>query len=225
MYIPQMLTGLAALVSPSADEIKTTVTLKPARGSIGASDLAAAHQVVSSRLEQLELGGQYEIVVREEEQRLNVTLPKNQKTPYVIKVITHVGDIEFIDGGIDIPPVGEEMEAAAWSGESRSEYATLFTGQGIEEIISPNPDTGELFYRIILQPEAARRVDTFNTRNGHYICVVFDREITNCSTMYHWSDDVLDILPHLSSDAGLNLSELGFFLASGPLPAEFEVVN
>jgi preprotein translocase subunit SecD len=181
-----------------------------------------AHQVLSKRLEEMYPHQNYQITIHNN--RLEVVLPTNENTPYTIHVITQVGEIEFVDGGNKLPRAGQLVEKE--DGIPENTYQTLFTGREITTIVPPNSDTGEIFYQFQLQPTAAQRVaDFIRSSNKAYACLVIDKQIVNCSTMYHLSGNTLDILPNLGGETGMNLADLAIFLKSGPLPASLEVIT
>jgi preprotein translocase subunit SecD len=107
----------------------------------------------------------------------------------------------------------------------RHVYPLLFSGHEIREVVPPDPETGEIFYQLSLQPEAAQRFADFAETNEGYICLAIDGEVINCSTMYHWSGTMIKILPDLGSGANISLADLAIFLESGPLPAPLRVIT
>lgn len=221
LYLPRMVANVAAYLPDEVDVLGTTFTLQPIGQPLSPAELQQAQRVVENRLEQLNLTGKYKIVARPEEDQLQVTLPDNNETPRIISVITHVGEVAFVDGGLESPPLGEQLVLSADPSEQLPQVEPLFTGNDISTVIGPNTDAGDLFYQIQLKPAAAGR---FNVSAGGYVCLALDSVVTNCSKMYHWSNGTLEILPDLG-EAGLSLSDVGIFLESGPLPAPFEVVN
>ena len=60
------------------------------------------------------------------------------------------------------------------------------------------------------------------TEPGGYICMVMDGQVLNCSVMYHFAGNSIEILPGLSSGTGISLADLAIFLESGPLPVPIE---
>jgi hypothetical protein len=48
--------------------------------------------------------------------------------------------------------------------------------------------------------------------------MVIDQQVINCSSMYHLTDNTLDILPSLGSGNAISLNDLAVFVESGPLP-------
>jgi preprotein translocase subunit SecD len=143
---------------------------------------------------------------------LVVRLPHGQNIPYIAVVISSVGEIKFIDGGQNSPPVGQADAPSQI-------YQTLFTGQEIESAEPPDSTAGQIFYRLTLQPAASERLATFiQTQPQRYICMVVDGQVLNCSVMYHQAGNTIEILPGLSSGTFLSLADLAIFLESGPLP-------
>jgi preprotein translocase subunit SecD len=95
----------------------------------------------------------------------------------------------------------------------------LFTGQEVEAAELPDSATGQIFYRLTLQPTAADRLNAFiETQQNGYLCMVMDGQVLNCSLMYHQSGNTVEILPGLSSGTILSLADLAIFIDSGPLP-------
>ena len=90
---------------------------------------------------------------------MQVSLPPGSNTPQVISVITHEGDARFIDAGSQLPQIGQLVAPDA--------YPTLFAGENIEAMIPPDPNSGELFYTITLDPNSAERLENFNSGSEH----------------------------------------------------------
>lgn len=222
MSVPRVLADLVAYLPGSVEMLGTTFTLQAADPTLDTADLLQARHIMARRLDQLNLTGTYEIVVLPEQNQLQVTLPENENSARVINVITHIGEIAFIDGGPESPPIGDRVSLVAHPSDRSLDYQSLFTGQDIDQIIAPDTNTGELFYQVKLQQDAAAH---FNVPGKNYVCLVLDEVVTNCSKMYHWSGSTLEILPNLGDDTGISLLDLGIFFNSGPLPAPFEVVN
>jgi hypothetical protein len=212
VYSAQALADLVLCPLP-AEGIHTQVILQPVNVAGQAVDVAAARLVVARRLQQLDLSGAY--ILASQDGQLALSLPATDQTPYVLDLITQVGQIEFIDGG-QTPPLGRLVQTG--------EYEILFTGQEISDMASPEAD-GQIFYRLRLTPAAAQRFTRFaEVESGRYICMVLDKHVINCSGMYHWgADNTLDILPNLASGAAVSLNDLVIFLESGPLPAPLKI--
>jgi preprotein translocase subunit SecD len=211
----------------SADDLNTRVILRPNTttspdAATLESNLLDARQVVARRLDQLNLSGPYYLV--NQPGQLAVALPESERTPYVINIITHVGEIEFIDGGTELPPLGRQIKTSLHANPNQNIYQILFTGQEVEEVIPPTSTTGQIFYCLTLNPAAAHRfADFVETQSDHYVCMVMDKQVINCSVMYHWNSNTLDILPNLSSGTMISLTDLAVFLDSGPLPVPLKV--
>jgi preprotein translocase subunit SecD len=184
------------------------------------TDLLIARQVVARRLEQLNLSGTYRLIAQDNQ--LTIMLPDHENTPYIVDIITHVGEIEFIDGGATLPPLGREIQTGLRTNPDQNVYRVLFSARGVEAVVPP--DSGQIFYRLTLNATAAQQfADFMGTQSGHYVCMVIDKQVINCSAMYHWTDNTLDILPSLGSGAVVSLADLAIFLNSGPLPVPLQV--
>ena len=150
-------------------------------------------------------------------------IPPVEDMPYLLNLITRIGQVEFIDGGVN-PPIGEQVDTTRSSAHNESAYQTLFVGNEINTVIPPDAQTGEIFYQLELAPEAAERFSTFDAqKTDAHVCLVIDKEVINCSKVYYWSGNTLDIMPKLSSGTGLGLADLAVLLNSGPLPALLDV--
>jgi hypothetical protein len=156
---------------------------------------------------------------------VEVILPDHENMAYIINIISRVGEVEFINGGQRTPPLGEQVEIGAEIASGDRVYPLLFSGHEIREVIPPDPETGEIFYQLSLQPEAAQRFADFAQAKEGYICLAIDGEVINCSTMYHWSGTVVKILPDMGSGANISLADLAIFLESGPLPVPLRVIT
>ncbi len=178
------------------------------------TELLEAREVVAQRLNQLNIPGSYQLVAQNG--HLSLTLLATEQTPYVIDLVSHVGQIEFIDGGATSPPLGRWMR--------QDVYDVLFTAQDVEVVTPPNTETGQIFYRLRLAPSSSQRMAEFvANQSDHYVCMVVDRQVINCSSMYHLTDDSLDILPSLGSGNMISLNDLAVFVKSGPLPIPLTV--
>ncbi len=187
-------------------------------------DVQDSQRVIKQRLEQMHLTGPSEVTVHGNQ--LAVRLPNNKNTPYVINIITHVGEVEFIDGGNISPPVGKIVNTGAESAYEENVYQTLFTGQEISTIVPSDPAAGDIFYQIELKPAAAQRVANFtNAETNTYACLAIDKQVINCSEMYYLSGNTLDILPKLNAATNIGVADMAIFLRSGPLPMSLEVVT
>ncbi len=227
-YSSRVIADLTVLYPTAVDLSGAKIVLRP--GTITSSQMPYhlvvedAGRVVSKRLEQLNLRGYYQVTI--EDNQLEVTVPPTENINQLISIISQKGQVEFINGGTQMPPVGQkvatETSPAVVDGGL---YPVLFVGAEINTVIPPDADSGEIFYQIELKPQAAERFSRFvENHTGAYICLVIDQQVINCSTMYHWANNTLDILPNLSSGTGLSLSDLAIFLNSGPLPVSLHVV-
>lgn len=196
--------------------LQTQLVLRPEQPV----NLADAGQVIARRLDQLNIPQSYQLVTHDS--YIKVTLPDTERTPYIIDLITRVGEIEFIDGGAVSPPLGQTMETGSSAVEGV--YPVLFAAQEVDDVVPPDTATGQIFYRLVLNSTGAERVTNFvENQPDHYVCMVVDQQVINCSSMYHWADQTLDILPSLGSGAVVSLSDLAVFIESGPLPASFNI--
>jgi preprotein translocase subunit SecD len=226
-YHPRALADWLLLSPTVVDDASVKIKLTPeqsanlSRVTLEASP-AHLQEVITLRLAQLKLKS-YEVQAAGE--GVEVILPDHENMAYIINIISRVGEVEFINGGQRTPPLGEKVEIGAETGSAQHVYPLLFSGREIREIAPPNPESGEIFYQISLQPEAAQRVADFAEAKEGYICLAIDGEVINCSTMYHWSGTMIKILPDLGSGAGLSLADLAVFLDSGPLPAPLRVIT
>jgi preprotein translocase subunit SecD len=207
------------------DQPGVKIVLGPKNGADPAAApkeyMLEAQRVINRRLDQLQ-PGTFDITVKHSQ--LEVHLPDQADLPAIIDIITRPGKVEFIHGGPDIPPVGQELETGPAAPAEGKRYQTLFRGRDIVAVHLP--DSGDIFYQIILHPATAGRMTDFMENNaGDYICLVIDREMINCSKIYYWSGQSLDILPNIGGATPLTLADLAIFLNSGPLPAPLEVVT
>jgi len=196
----------------SANLSKVTLEASPAQ----------LQEVITLRLAQLKLKS-YEVQAAGE--GVEVILPDHENMAYIINIISRVGEVEFINGGQRTPPLGEKVEIGAEASSAGRVYPLLFSGDEIREVTPPDPESGEIFYQISLQAEAAQRVADFAEAKEGYICLAIDGEVINCSTMYHWSGTMIKILPDLGSGAGISLADLAILLDSGPLPVPLRVIT
>lgn len=214
-----------SMFDPAASALETKLVLESDMAVAADQEiqLIAARPVIARRLDRLELQGPYRIVIREGQ--LEITLPKGQNIPYITAMLTSMGEITFIDGGTGSPPVGESVQLGIRSNLAEHVYHILFTSREVQEIVPPDAAKGELFYRLKLQPAAADRFADFDQNGSNaYVCMVLDGQVINCSLMYHQSGDTIEILPELSSEAGVNMDDLAVFLYSGPLSTRLKVV-
>jgi preprotein translocase subunit SecD len=220
----QVLADLTSLYHNSGVALDAELVLSPRSGSqtesqegIEGIPLTLAQQVVDQRLDSLRLAGAYQVMPQGDQ--LLVKLPQTENMPYISLILSSVGEIEFIDGGVESPPLGQFI-----AGHGVSAYQTLFTAQDIRSVAPPDSATGQIFYQLELEPSASERLLRFTeTAQNSYICMVLDGQVLNCSAMYHLSGNTLEILPGLSSDTVISLADLAIFLESGPLPVPFLV--
>jgi hypothetical protein len=213
------------MFDPATSALETKLVLAP--DTVIPADqeveLIAARPIIARRLDKLALDGPYNVAIRNGQ--LEITLPKDENIPYIASIITSVGEIVFIDGGLGTPPVGQEINLGIQSQPGYQTFQILFTSREVSQIDPPNPQTGQIFYRLVLQPAAADRFGDFTaTRPGSYVCMVLDVQVINCSLMYHQTGEAIEILPELSSSSGINMDDLAVFLYSGPLKTRLRVV-
>ena len=202
---PDGLPPPGAVIQLNPDQMKT----------VRIADLAKAQKVVRHRLDQLALPGYY--AVQMQGNHLRVTLPHGEDTLYIVNILTRVGDVRFVDGG-KRPASGRQYDQTA---ANLAGYPTLFARDDIQATIVPNAELGEIFYQITLSPAAANRFEAFNRQDDHYMCLALDGQLTNCTQMYHWSGQTIDILPGATGD--FSLADIVIFLRSGPLPMPLSV--
>jgi preprotein translocase subunit SecD len=221
-FSSQALAKLTILYPQPGQTAETELILSPALGAefsetqVGLQ-LLDAEQVIARRLAQLGLPQSYTVARRDGQ--LVVTLPARSGTPYVNSVISHVGDIEFIDGGASPPSIGQQVQTSAVESPEANTYHTLFRGEEVTRILPPSSEFGQIFHQISLEPAASARFAAFTQASaGHSLCIVMDQEVISCSAMYSWENDTLEILPNLSTGSLVSLADLAIFLESGPLP-------
>ena len=228
LYASQVVSDLTLLYPTTIDIPGTKIVLSPnnldSATNTSCLEVQEAQRVVAQRLEQLNLQEDYGVAIQGN--HLEVILSHNENIPYLIRVMTRRGQIEFIDGGHVSPPIGRVVKTGPESISNQNVYQTLFTGRQITTIIPPDTESGDIFYQIELQPAAVERLSNFTrTKTKAYTCLVIDKQVINCSKMYHLSGNTLDILPNLGAETGLTVTDLALFLKSGPLPMLLEVVT
>lgn len=222
IYSSRALADLTTRYSPSGQTTHAALILNPViETPLPEAELelklVAAQSVVQERLAQLGMNPQ-QVTVQDGQLLVEVSHPENMA--YFHQVIAYRGQVEFIDGGLELPPLGQKIQTEDQAGQ----YPTLFTGQAVTEITPPDVANGEIFYQLTLAPSATAELTTFIEKDQkHYLCMTIDQEVISCSKMYHWAEGQLDILPDLSSGSMLNLSDLALFLQSGPLPMALKV--
>lgn len=224
LYSSQVIADLKQLYQDPQVTLGAELTLRPqaAAPSIATqTDLATIQEAVAQRLEHLYLAGTYSVTAQDD--RLVVNVSRNENLPYVASIVSSIGEIAFIDGGAESPPIGQTVQTGTQADPGANVYRILFTGQEIEAANLPDSTTGQIFYQLILEPAAAERLATFvESDSGRYICMVMDGQVLNCSVMYHFAGQTMEILPGLSSGGGISLADLAIFLESGPLPVPLE---
>jgi hypothetical protein len=212
LYLPGVWEAAVEAAPPG-----TVVKLKAAAPSdYTITELEEAQQVLDQRLARLDFNGRYEIVIREDEMQLEVNLPPLDNVPQVIDVITRVGEVKFVDAGSQVPSSGLVLSAEV--------FPTLFSRADIRSVVPPEPGTGELFYQIVIQPDAIQKLDAIGNQPENNVCLALDNAIASCSTMYQRTGDTLEILPS-TGDNDISISEMALFLATGPLPVPLEIVE
>ena len=171
VYSTRALADLIFFPEPVAG-FQTQVILSPSLSSdIDTAKLLETREVVAQRLDQLNVPGPYQLLAQNGQ--LSLMLPATEQTPYVIDLISHVGQIEFIDGGATSPPLGRWVE--------QDVYNVLFTAQDIEIVTPPDTETGQIFYRLSLTPSGSQQVAEFvANQSDHYVCMVIDQQVINC---------------------------------------------
>lgn len=219
--------GLAARYQMAGDSLHTALVLAPVAPAPDAATnarLLEAKRVIDYRLQKLGVPGVG--LVNLQEGKLEVTLPEGSNTPYVINVITSIGKIEFIDGGESDPPIGQRIQTGPHARPNRDIYRSLFSGLDVESVLPPDSATGQIFYSLDLKPAAAQRFGSFVTETPHnYVCMVLDERVINCSRMYHFTGEGLEILPDLGSGTQVSLADLAMFLEGGPLPLALDMLE
>jgi len=227
IYGSRVITDLTLLYPTVIDVPGTKIVLQPQQSASSEKgyrlDVLDTQRVISQRLNQLHLPGYTGVTIRDN--TLEITLPNSEDTPHIINVITSIGEVEFVNGGKTLPLIGQFIESENTTTGTQPAYQTLFTGQDIATIIPPDSEAGDIFYQVELQPAAAKRFANFVQANPQgYACLAIDKQIINCSSMYHLSGNTLDILPNLGGETEMTLADLAVFLRSGPLPMSLEVI-
>lgn len=223
----QAVAGLAARYQMADNPLSTALVLAPVTAAHDPNTnarLMEAKRVIDYRLEKLGVSGGDLVNLRDG--KLEVTLPEGSNTPYVINVITSIGKIEFIDGGEADPPIGQRIQTGPHARPNRDIYRSLFTGLDVESVLPPDSATGQIFYSLALKPAAAQRFGSFVMETPrNYVCMVLDERVINCSRMYHFTGEGLEILPDLGSGTQVSLADLAVFLEGGPLPLDLEMLE
>ncbi len=212
----------AATPTTSTNALSAQLTLKPRQEEATATDLAETAKIIEIRLEKLELQGSYQVNTSNGE--IQITLSESQDMPYIATIVTSLGHIEFVDGGAELPPLGETIQTGSTTDLEQGFYQHLFTSSQINTFLPPV--SGDIFYQLMLNHTASTNMSKFvATKPDNYICMVLDKQVLNCSSMYYWSPDTLEILPNLSSNSTITLNDLAVFIHSGPLPMALEIVE
>lgn len=227
-FSSRALAQLTTLYPEQDDPLNQQLILSPELAGATANpnlelQLQTAEQVVTRRLAKLELTHNYE--VERHQDQLQVTLPGKNNTRYLSSVVTHVGEIHFIDGGAAQPPIGQRVRVGQIAQPEANLYRSLFSGEEVVNIVPPETQSGQIFYQIAVDSAAAERFSAFaQAHAGNYVCIVMDQEVISCSAMYYWDEaGLLEILPNLSSGSVVSLADLAIFLDSGPLPLALKV--
>jgi preprotein translocase subunit SecD len=210
-YVPRSIASTELVPASSSTALTAQLILKPAVDTEETVLSKAAH-VIKERLTQTNLDGTF--VVSVVSGHIQVDLSEGKDAPYIKNLITKVGQIEFVDGGNDSPPLNEITESG--------NYAALFASDDVTQF--ELPADGDIFYQLTLNPES--HPTTFSQEKpNNYICMAMDGKIANCSSMYYWTSNRLQILPNLSGGSGLTMNTLMIFINSGPLPIPLEIVD
>lgn len=216
LSVPNVLADLSALLPEKPDLTHVTFTLQPAESGaqLSAAEWANAQQVIENRLTQLQLAQGYSVVVQPDQQRVRVTVPQNANIPDILNLITHTGNVAFVDAGFNPPPVGTPLAAAE----------ILFAYPDIADITLPDLDNGEPFYRFTLNAPAAARMQHFTAQAGGHVCLLLDETVAGCTQMVYSHDNAVEILPDFGG-TNMGLDELRVFMVSGALSGPLAVVN
>jgi hypothetical protein len=203
-YVPNSIAATSSTLA--IDVFGAHLVLQPTTLEASPTELAQIQAILTTRLTQAKLNGAFEVKVVA--QHIEVNLSEGQDAPIAAPLMSHVGQIQFIAGGIDTSPLDNKVSA---------NYPTLFTSNQVTDFTLPK--SGDIFYRLGLNDVAATHMATFNaTQPRHTICMVMDGELLNCSSMYYWSKNSLEIVPNLSGDSSVTMSNLALFIKSGALP-------
>lgn len=226
VYSSQALADLTVFYPTSGQALGAELILQPELSpAMTDADLELSlldtHEIIRQRLALLEAQPYYITI---QDGGLRVTLPDSENMSYISHIIAHVGQIEFIDGGLGVPPLGHRIKTGQQPNAVKGIYQTLFSGPEVHNITPPDLGAGQIFYQLTLTPRAAARfTDFIESESNHYICLVLDQEVISCSKMYHWSANTLEILPNLSSGSLVSMADVALFLKSGPLPVSMRV--
>ena len=149
-YSSQVIADLRTFYQDPRDALGVELVLRAAavEPAGNQADLSEVQQTIERRLDNLHLAGTY--TVANLDNQLVVKLPHSENLPYVASVVSSVGEIEFIDGGTQTPPIGQVIQDQT----QPQHYQTLFTGREIESAEPPDSAAGRIFYRLTLRPAA-----------------------------------------------------------------------
>lgn len=214
--VPVVLADLSTLLPTPNEPAKTTFTLKLAEAGaqLSAAEWADTQQVIENRLTQLQLAQGYSVVVQPDQQRVRVTVPQNANMPDILNLITHAGNVAFVDAGFNPPPAGAPLAATE----------ILFAYPDIADVTLPDSGNGEPFYRFTLKAPAAARMQHFTAQTDRYVCLLLDETVAGCTQMVYSQNNVVEILPDFGG-TNMGLDDLRIFMVSGALRGPLAVVN
>lgn len=214
LYVPQSTASTSAVPLSAARTFDAHLTLRPTDGQFDDRQLAQASQIIGQRLATSKLHGAFKVQVRSN--YITVELSEGRDIPYVSALITTIGDIQFIQTEAAERPLGQTV--------ALNDASTLFTSGQVNHFAAPVD--GDMFYQLTLNQQATQRLNTLNqTQSTPHICMVMDKVVVNCSSMYYWSGDSLEIVPNLRSNLPLSMDALLTFVHSGALPLSLEIVD
>lgn len=222
-YVPRSWAATEAIPVSSSTGLTAKLILQPTAGDFTATDLKQAAHIISQRLAQAnQLESEYEVTTTADYMQLN--LSRGKDAPYVAALITRVGHIEFIDGGVTNPPLKQTIQTTTVTDPTAGSYRTLFTSEEVTQFEAPT--NGDIFYQLRLKRDAATRLADFHQANpDHYLCMAVDKKVVNCSSMYHWTSQELEIIPNLMSGTNPTMAEVINFAQNGALPMALEIVD
>ncbi|MDM8526576.1 hypothetical protein QUF58_00075 [Anaerolineales bacterium HSG24] len=215
-YVPLSIASIEDIpITSHINLLGARLVLAPVDDNVASPTLLTeAATVIEHRLAQANLKGQFEVAVQAE--YLEIILSEGQDVPYIKPLITRVGEISFIDGGVESAPLGQLSDI--------EHYQPVLTSQGVKNF--ERPKNGDIFYTLSLNASFTNKLTDFMAQNpDNYICVAMDGQISNCSSMYHLNADKLMIVPNISGGSALTMAELMTFINSGALPTAFEIVE
>lgn len=214
LYVPQSIASTSAVPLSAARTFDAHLVLRPIDMQFDDTQLAQASQIIGQRLAMSKLHGPFNVQVRSN--YITVELSEGRDIPYVSALITTIGDIQFIQTDAAERPLGQNV--------ALNDASTLFTGGQVNHFTAPTD--GDMFYQLTLNQQATQQLDVFDkTQSNQHICMVMDNVVVNCSSMYYWSGDSLEIVPNLRSNHPLSMQALLTFVHSGALPLSLEIVD